>query len=59
MSKEPVFAFFFSPSAIPIHNDGNMPGKAVLIDLFQQIGHKKPPLNRGHKGIANFRIPVI
>ncbi len=38
VALDPVQGFFLCPSAVPIHNDRNMVGHFLLIDLFHCMG---------------------
>jgi hypothetical protein len=49
MTKQPVFAFFLGPPAIPIHDNGDMPGQSFLFNLIEQGLHKGGRFNEGAK----------
>jgi hypothetical protein len=39
MAKKSVLAFFFGPSSVTIHYDGDVAWQPVFIDLFKQGLH--------------------
>jgi hypothetical protein len=41
MTEQPVLAFFLSPPAVPIHDNGNVTGQPLQINIFPRRTHRR------------------